>query len=218
VARVRKWFLLLIGFAAGLAIWSLASDSSARARIAGSRSAPQKEGAAQKQNTAPQYDSSGALIRPQHFETWVFVGSSTGLTYEPGLAPRGAGEFHDVYIRPESYAEFARTGKFPEKTVLVLALYPPEDKVAPARAGYFEGDLEGMASAVKDHERFPDGWAYFNFGAGGRLKETATANPKQTCFSCHQQHAADDNVFVQFYPILRPIMKAHQSASGGAQP
>jgi len=23
------------------------------------------------------------------------------------------------------------------------------------------------------------------------------------CFDCHAEHAADDNVFVQFYPILR---------------
>lgn len=135
------------------------------------------------------------------------------MTYESGFRNKGAGEFHDVYIRPESYAEYARTGKFPEKTVLVLAVYPPEDKVSPAKAGYFEGDLEGMAAAVKDHERFPEGWAYFNFGESGGLKEKASANPKQMCFSCHQQHAADDNVFVQFYPILRPIKQSHQRSS-----
>jgi hypothetical protein len=162
---------------------------------------------------APQYDSHGALIRPRNFETWVFVGSSTGLTYEPGIHNPGAGQFHDVYIRPESYREYARTGKFPEKTVLVLALYPPEEKVSPAKGGFFEGDLEGMAAAVKDHQHFRDGWAYFNFGEAGRLQDAATAKPQSMCYSCHKQHAADDNVFVQFYPILRPIMNAHRHES-----
>jgi Cytochrome P460 len=135
------------------------------------------------------------------------------LTYEPGRPNRGAGEFHDVYLRPESYREYLRTGKFPEKTVLVLALYPPDEKVSPAKGGYFEGDLEGLAAAVKDHLRFPEGWAYFDFGEGPLLQEKAAANPKEMCFTCHQQHAADDNVFVQFYPILRPIRKAHAAAS-----
>ena len=184
----------------GLGVWWLNNRCAASSIVAA------------QEGTAPQYDSHGALFRPRDFETWIFVGSSTGLTYEPGMQEKGPGEFHDVYIRPESYREYARTGNFPEKTVLLLALYPPSEKVSPAKAGYFEGDLEGMAVAVKDHERFPEGWAYFNFGEAPAMKDKVGASPKQTCFSCHQQHAADDNVFVQFYPILRPILKAHHAA------
>jgi hypothetical protein len=185
----------------GLGAWCIAAGVAPRKAIVFAQ--------AEGKSDSPRYDSTGALIRPEHFETWVFVGSSTGLSYEPGMQSRGAGEFHDVYIRPESYREYARTGKFPEKTMLVLALYPPEEKVSPAKAGYFEGDLEGMAVAVKDHAHFPEGWAYFNFGKVPDLSATAKANPKQMCYSCHVAHAADDNVFVQFYPILRPIMAAH---------
>ena len=206
---MRKPLPFLLGLALGLGVWALTGASS-RVPMAPAQTA---NTSVQQTSTAPQYDSSGALLRPKSYETWIFVGSSTGLTYEPGMESRGAGEFHDVYIRPESYREYAITGKFPEKTVLVLALYPPEEKVSPAKAGYFEGDLEGIAAAVKDHERFPEGWAYFNFGDGPPLKDKARANPKQMCFACHQQHAADDNVFVQFYPILRPIMKDHHAPS-----
>lgn len=163
--------------------------------------------------TGPQYDSHGALIRPRNFESWVFVGGSIGLTYEPGVPSNGPGDFHDVYIRPASYREYARTGKFPDKTMLVLALYPPEEKVSPAKGGYFEGNLVGLAVAVKDREHFPHEWAYFNFSDGGSLKDVATANPEPACYSCHKQHAADDNVFVQFYPVLRAIAKAHGHTS-----
>lgn len=156
--------------------------------------------------SAPHYDSSGALLRPTGYSTWVFVGGSIGLTYETQQHQSSPGEFHDVYLRPESYREYLRTGKFPEKTMLVLALYPPNEKVSPAKGGYFEGDLDGLAAAVKDHEHFREGWAYFNFGQAPNLKASATANPKENCYSCHSEHAADDNVFVQFYPILRPFM------------
>jgi hypothetical protein len=203
--ELRKLVLLATGMALGLFAWLSSTSSRSRASAATPR--------LDQQTAGPQYDSSSALLRPENFETWVFVGSSTGLTYEPGMQAKGAGEFHDVYIRPESYREYTRTGKFPEKTVLVLALYPPNEKVSPAKGGYFEGDLDGIAAAVKDHDRFPEGWAYFDFGHTPNLKDKSTANPKENCYSCHNQHAADDNVFVQFYPILRPIMQAHRSAS-----
>lgn len=156
----------------------------------------------------PQYDSAGALLRPKDFETWVFVGASTGLSYNGGQVP-GPGEFHNVYIRPESYKAYLETGKFPEKTMMALALYQPAEKVAPGHAGYFEGQFDELNFSVKDHAHFPEGWAYFGFGEASHLKESAKAFPKSDCYSCHVKNAADDNVFVQFYPILRPIMESH---------
>jgi Cytochrome P460 len=201
---MRKLLFLAMGLAAGLATGSVTGRLAPGPAIAFAQDA--------ERSTSPQYDSHGALLRPEHFETWIFIGASTGLTYEPSMRGPGSGEFHDVYIRPESYRDYARTGKFPEKTVLVLALYPPREKISPAKGGYFEGDLDGMAAAVKDHRHFAEGWAYFNFGKAPNLAPKAKANPKQNCYACHRQHAADDNVFVQFYPILRPIMSAHRHA------
>lgn len=201
---MRRLGLLVIGCVLGLGV-SLASS------VLWTRAAQSPSANAAQVDTAPHYDSTGALVRPKGYETWVFVGSSTGLTYEAGGQQNGAGEFHDVYIRPESYRQYVSTGKFPEKTTLVLLLYPPNEKVSPAKGGYFEGDLDGMAVAVKDRAHFPEGWAYFDFGRAPNLAETAKANPKPVCYSCHNQHAADDNVFVQFYPILRPIMESRHS-------
>jgi hypothetical protein len=162
------------------------------------------------QTSGPQYDSTGALLRPKNFETWVFVGASTGLSYEAGSQPRGIGSFHNVYIRPEGYKTYLETGSFPEKTVLILAIYEPSQKIEPAHAGYFEGQFGSLDVAVKDHEHFSDGWAYFNFGERGNLAEATHAFPGNRCFPCHRQHGADDNVFVQFYPILRRIFETHK--------
>jgi hypothetical protein len=150
---------------------------------------------------APEYDGSGALRRPEGYQEWTFVGASLGLSYAEGAVPDGPGEFHHVYLRPSSYEGFRRTGKFPEGTVLVLELHEAAQKVAPSRHGLFEGRRVAVEAAVKDSARFPEGWAYYSFGDGTRA--TATAFPRGACFECHRQHAARDNVFVQFYPVLR---------------
>ncbi|HEU0105113.1 MAG TPA: cytochrome P460 family protein [Vicinamibacteria bacterium] len=150
---------------------------------------------------APVYDAEGALRRPEGYAEWTFVGASLGLSYAEGAGEDGPREFHHVYLRPESYAAFRRTGRFPERTVLVLELHEAAQKVAPSRHGLFEGRRVAVEAAVKDSTRFPEGWAYYSFGDGS--KASATAFPRAACYECHRQHAARDNVFVQFYPVLR---------------
>jgi hypothetical protein len=150
---------------------------------------------------APVYEADGALRRPEGYQEWTFVGASLGLSYAEGAQADGPGEFHNVYLRPESYAAFRRTGRFPEGTVLVLELHEAAQKVAPSRHGLFEGRRVAVEAAVKDSTRFPEGWAYYSFGDDS--KASATPFPRTACFECHRQHAARDNVFVQFYPVLR---------------
>jgi Cytochrome P460 len=152
----------------------------------------------------PQYDKDGALIRPKDFYTWTFVGSSIGLSYSKESDPYGPGMFHNVYTQPEAYREFLKTGKFPEKTIFIIDLRDSKQEVSIAKHGYTEGENMGLDVSVKDHSRFPEGWAYFNFEyENGKLAEKAKAHPRDQCFSCHSAHAASDNVFTQYYPVLR---------------
>ena len=150
----------------------------------------------------PQFDNSGALIRPKTFEHWVFVGSNMAMSYDPG-EHKGPGEFHNIYTQSEVFDTYKATGKFPEKTTFLLVVYEPAQKVSINKNGYFEGEMTGMVVSVKDSSRFKEGWAYFSFGEGGDIAETAKALPAPMCFACHDQHADDDHVFVQFHPILR---------------
>jgi hypothetical protein len=64
----------------------------------------------------PQFTKDGSLAQPRDWETWVMVGSSTGLSYAtPGAAPvAGAapGMFHNVYMQPWAYREFIKTWAF----------------------------------------------------------------------------------------------------------
>lgn len=150
----------------------------------------------------PQYDSSGALLRPKNFEHWTFVGSNIGMSYEANH-PQGPGEFHNIYTQSQAFEAYKATGKFPEQTMFLLVVYEPAQKVSINKAGYFEGEFTGLAASVKDPSRFKDGWAYFSFGEAGSLSETAKALPSPMCFACHDKHADDDHVFVQFHPVLR---------------
>src|SRR5262245_37854742 len=84
--------------------------------------------------TGPQYNDKGELLRPTDYRTWVFVGSNIGLQYKkdaPAKAPKEKdqykatpiGNFHNVYINPEAYEHYVKTGKFPDRTVLVMDVY-----------------------------------------------------------------------------------------------
>jgi len=162
----------------------------------------------------PQYNKRGELKRPIGYERWVFVGANVGLEYkedaddvEPAKEkkPVKLGDFHNVYINPEAFDHYVRTGTFPEKTVLVLDSYKSEEREPKSivSEGLAPGRQTGLAVAVKNSAR-PDGgssdWAYYDFGLD---RTTAKAFPDNKCYDCHIQHASDDNVWVQFYPILR---------------
>jgi len=151
---------------------------------------------------APQFDASGALMMPKRYREWVFVGGPvTPNDMNEGKA--AFPEFHDVYIDRTSYHAYKMTGKFPDGTILVKELVSVGTKKAASGNGYFPGEFNGIAATVKDSKRFPKepgNWAYFSFGAG---KTTAEALPTASCNKCHQDNAAGDWVFTQFYPVLR---------------
>jgi len=61
----------------------------------------------------------------------------------------------------------------------------------------------GFGAEVKDTS-LSDNWAYYNFDDEGK---SAQANPKAACFQCHEEHAAVEHSFAQFYPTLKPVAK-----------
>lgn len=157
--------------------------------------------------TVPSYDGAGNVIRPEGYRKWVFVGTSLGLRYMgEGGTDDGPGSFHNVYIQPEAYDAFVATGAFPEKTILAMEVYSSGTKEPKSglTGGFFGDQLTGFSTAIKDKERFPEGWGYASFMRDGS-KLAATAEPfrKAQCYDCHHEHAATDNVFTQFYPLLR---------------
>jgi Cytochrome P460 len=153
---------------------------------------------------APQFVEGNELLRPQGYHEWVFVGSSLGMSYQKGAGSNGQAEFHNVYINPEAYSQYRATGKFPEGTVMVLEILTSGGNASINKAGKFEDRIEGIDASAKDSNRFPEKWAYYSFmGPKGEALSQAKPFPKKACWSCHNPHGEVDNVFVQFYPVLR---------------
>jgi len=67
----------------------------------------------------------------------------------------------------------------------------------------------GVEVHVKDASQ-PGGWGFYTFD---NQKTAKIIPPAASCYSCHQQHAAVDTTFVQFYPTLLPVAKAHRTLS-----
>jgi hypothetical protein len=152
------------------------------------------------------------------YRNWVFVGEPvTPNDMNDGNAPFP--EFHSVYIDPESYAHYERTGEFRDGTILVKELVSVGSKAAVSGKGYFMGDFIGLEATVKSQEHFPNEpghWAYFSFSnPGGALKDSTEAFPTESCNVCHQGNAGDDFVFTQYYPVLRSAA-GDQTASSSA--
>jgi hypothetical protein len=49
----------------------------------------------------------------------------------------------------------------------------------------------------------PERFARSDVGAAAKFAASARAFPPSACAACHREHAALDNVFTQFYPLLR---------------
>src|SRR5262245_42637313 len=153
---------------------------------------------------AAQFEGKDTLLRPEGYREWVFVGSSLGLRYEEGKKRPGPLEYKNVYIDPAAYRAYRETGTFPQGTVLVLETATAEEKKEPGLRGSFPKQVNGLSAAVKDRARSPDGWAYFSCSDGpGKTKPRARPAKKAACYDCHREKGGEDNVFTQFYPVLR---------------
>jgi hypothetical protein len=157
----------------------------------------------------PRLEDGNQLVRPEGYREWMFVGSNLNMGYSEGPAPAES-RFHNIYIQPEAYRQYAATGKFPDKTVLVMEVIAAGTNASINKKGQFEDRPLGIEVSLKDEKRFDGKWAYFNFiGSGGKALAQAKPFPKEACWNCHNQHAAADNVFVQFYPVLREARAKH---------
>jgi tetratricopeptide (TPR) repeat protein len=155
---------------------------------------------------AARFEGKDTLLRPEGYREWVFVGSSQGLRYDEGKKETQQLEYKNVYIDLAAYRVYKETGAFPQGTVLILETAAGEEKKEPGLRGSFQKEFTGLSAAVKDKNRFTDGWAYFSFSDGpGKTKARAQPAKKSACYDCHREKGAEDNIFTQFYPVLRAV-------------
>jgi hypothetical protein len=119
--------------------------------------------------------------------------------------------FDNVFVNPAAYRAFLQSGTWPDGAMLLIE----------GRAGVTRGSINkrgssqateimGLEVHVKDSKRFEGSWAFFAFDDD----QTAKMIPHtESCYSCHDAHAAVDTTFVQFYPTLIDTAKAKGTLS-----
>lgn len=142
----------------------------ARERTAPSAAPQAAAPAASGTADGPQYVNGTDVIRPANYREWMFIGSGLGMDYDAGESAAAAPRFGNVFVNPSSYRAFMETGAWPDRTMFVLEFRASSSEGSINRAGRFRTDLVSLEAEVKD-ARFPDGWAFFNFGRGGALLE-----------------------------------------------
>ena len=156
-----------------------------------------------KNSLRPQYDAKGNLVRPADYRDWEFLSTGYGMSYSP--APRSREMFTNVFVQRWAYADFLKSGKWPEQSMFVIDVRDAESEGSINKTGHYQTDSMALEVEIKDSTQNPANWAYYSFQPNAR---TAEAMPRgNDCWSCHEQHAAVEHTFVQFYPTLKPVAK-----------
>ena len=151
----------------------------------------------------PQYGANGNLMRPVDYRDWEFLSAGYGMSYSP--APGSREMFTNVFVQRWAYADFLKSGKWPEQSMFVIDVRNAESEGSINKTGHYQTDPMALEVEVKDSTRNPTKWAYYSFQPNAK---TAEVMPKDNdCWSCHEQHAAVEHTFVQFYPTLKPVAK-----------
>jgi hypothetical protein len=173
----------------------------------------------QNAGDGPRYTNGLTLVRPTDYREWVFLSAGVGMTYvQPaGGAQAGPQAFGNVFVNPSSYRRFMQTGRWPDQTIFVLETRASATEGSIVKGGRFQTTLAGLEAEVKD-SRFADGWAFFNFGAAGQIKDAETALSGQSvsgCVECHTNNTAVERTFVQFYPTLLDVARTKGTLKPG---
>jgi hypothetical protein len=159
----------------------------------------------------PTYTADGKLQFPMNYRQWVYLSSGIDMSYFNNGMAMDHSMFDNVFVNPDAYKAFVETGKWPDKTMLVLEVRMAGTNASINKSGHFQtSELMGREIHVRDDARFDGRWAFFAYDQD----PTAKMVPKEAaCYSCHQAHGAVDTTFVQFYPTLIEIAKSKGTLS-----
>jgi hypothetical protein len=90
--------------------------------------------------TIPEYTSDERLKFPEHYREWIYLSSGIGMTYGP-LGPQtqnGPQFFDNIFVNPEAYHSFLQTGRWPDKTILVMEARQAESHASINNGGHFQ--------------------------------------------------------------------------------
>jgi hypothetical protein len=150
----------------------------------------------------------GKLQKPADLDSWIFLGTSLGMGYNPGsFNAEHPGQFQVVLMEPNAYRHFVQYGSYAPGSMFLLSFYnSDQQKRSINQNGFTQADLTNYEIHLIDPSRGEDGRAFFVFGA--KDTEGDPLPPGNNCVRCHVEHGAFAGTFAQFYPTLRPRIPA----------
>lgn len=192
----RVWMVLPLGMALVFAALAWVAVNSAPLSVV--------QAAPPEASDKPVFTADGKLEFPENYREWIYLTSGLGMSYRPAIA--GSQEspmFDNVFVNPSAYKAFLETGTWPDQTMLVLEVRHSGSNSSINKTGHFQaGEVMGREVHIKDKRVPGGGWAFYSFDEG---KPTTPFPHEMSCYSCHEQHAAVDTTFVQFYPTLLKV-------------
>jgi hypothetical protein len=100
---------------------------------------------------APVYTAAGELLPPTQYREWIYLSTGMNMSYIKRMAGMSHDMFSNVFVNPEAYREFQRSGTWPDKTMLVLEVRGATNKGSINKQGFYQNsDIMGLEVHVKD--------------------------------------------------------------------
>lgn len=172
--------------------------------------------AALAQTTAPaepirlaQFTAAGKLQKPADLDSWVFLGTSLGMGYNPGsFNAAHPGQFQVVLMEPNAYRHFVKNRSYAPGSMFLLSFYDSDKQQRSINQnGFTQADLTNYEIHVIDPakgDKADKGHVFYVFDAKDTQGSALPAG--NACVRCHVEHGAFDGTFAQFYPTLRPMI------------
>ncbi|HKQ14647.1 MAG TPA: cytochrome P460 family protein [Steroidobacteraceae bacterium] len=159
-----------------------------------------------------QFTADGKLQKPADLDSWVFLGTSLGMGYNPGsFNAAHPGQFQVVLMEPNAYRYFVKNRSYAPGSMFLLSFYDSDQQQRSINQnGFTQADLTNYEIHVIDpaqgdkSDKADKGHRFYVFGAKDTQGNPLPAG--NACVRCHVDHGAFDGTFAQFYPTLRPMI------------
>jgi hypothetical protein len=156
-----------------------------------------------------QLTADGKLQKPADLDSWVFLGTSLGMGYNPGsFNAAHPGQFQVVLMEPNAYRHFVKNRSYAPGSMFLLSFYDSDKQQRSINQnGFTQADLTNYEIHVIDPakgDKADKGHVFYVFDAKDTQGSPLPAG--NACVRCHVEHGAFDGTFAQFYPTLRPMI------------
>jgi hypothetical protein len=152
-------------------------------------------------------DTAGKLLKPADLESWIFLGASLGMGYNPGsFNASRPGQFQVVLMEPNAYRYFAKNKRYAPGSMFLLSFFDTEQRRSINTQGFVQANLTNYEIHLIEPRTGDARHTFYMFDANSKVGTPLP--PGNGCVRCHVDHGAFDGTFAQFYPTARPHLPA----------